>query len=153
MMRALIPTLALLLATTACVPGAKDTPKSGSAMPASIIDPYLTIHDALAVDSIEGVRQNAGEIATAATALGAPAMKIDTAAVQLAAAGDLEAARDRFGALSEAITTYMTGLGLTAPDGVRTAYCPMVHHPWLQRGDTLANPYYGKAMPTCGDFR
>jgi hypothetical protein len=80
-------------------------------------------------------------------------MKIDTAAVQLAAAGDLEAARDRFGALSEAITTYMTGLGLTAPDGVRTAYCPMVHHPWLQRGDTLANPYYGKAMPTCGDFR
>jgi hypothetical protein len=153
MMRALIATLALLLATTACVPGAKDTPKSGSAMPASIIDPYLTIHDALAVDSIEGVRQNAGEIATAATALGAPAMKIDTAAVQLAAAGDLEAARDRFGALSEAITTYMTGLGLTAPDGVRTAYCPMVHHPWLQRGDTLANPYYGKAMPTCGDFR
>jgi hypothetical protein len=153
MMRALIPTLALLLATTACAPGAKETPKSGSAMPASIIDPYLTIHDALAVDSIEGVRQNAGEIATAATALGAPAMKIDTAAVQLAAAGDLEAARDRFGALSEAITTYMTGLGLTAPDGVRTAYCPMVHHPWLQRGDTLANPYYGKAMPTCGDFR
>jgi hypothetical protein len=145
--------LLALVAMSACAPGAKETPKSGSAMPASIIDPYLNIHDALAVDSLDGVRQNAGEIATAATALGAPAMKIDTAAVQLAAADDLEAARDRFGVLSDAIVTYMKGLGIKAPDGVRTAYCPMVQKPWLQRGDTLANPYYGKAMPTCGDFR
>jgi hypothetical protein len=143
----------LMLATGACAPGAKQTPKSGSAMPVSIIDPYLNIHDALAVDSLEGVRQNAGDLATAATALGAPAMKIDTAAVQLAAAGDLDAARDRFGVLSDAIVTYMKGLGLTAPEGVRTAYCPMAQKPWLQRGDTLANPYYGKAMPTCGEFR
>jgi hypothetical protein len=29
----------------------------------------------------------------------------------------------------------------------------MAQKPWLQRGDTLANPYYGKAMPTCGEFR
>jgi hypothetical protein len=145
--------LLALVATSACAPGAKETPKSGSAMPSSIIDPYLSIHDALAVDSLDGVRQNAGEIATAATALGAPAMKIDTAAVQLAAAGDLEAARDRYGVLSDAIVTYMKGLGIKAPEGVRTAYCPMAQKPWLQRGDTLANPYYGKAMPTCGEFR
>jgi hypothetical protein len=146
--------LALLVAgACAPAPGAKDTPTRGSAMPASIVDPYLSIHDALAVDSLEGVRQNAGQIATAATALGAPAMKIDTAAVQLAAADELEVARDRFGVLSDAIVTYMKGLGLAAPEGVRTAYCPMVHQPWLQKGDTLANPYYGKAMPTCGEFR
>jgi hypothetical protein len=47
----------------------------------------------------------------------------------------------------------MKGIGVKAPDGVRTAYCPMAQKPWLQRGDTLANPYYGKAMPTCGEFR
>jgi hypothetical protein len=122
-------------------------------MPASIIDPYLQIHDALAIDSMDGVKQHAGEIATAATALGAPAMKIDTSAVQLAAAADLENARDRFGALSDAIDTYATGLKLKMPDGVRTAYCPMVQRPWLQKGDAIANPYYGKGMPTCGDFR
>ena len=80
-------------------------------------------------------------------------MKIDTAAVQLAAADDLSAARDRFGALSDAIVTYATGLNLTMPEGVRTAYCPMAEKPWLQKGNTIANPYYGKSMPSCGDFR
>jgi hypothetical protein len=127
--------------------------KAGSPLPASIVEPYLKIHDDLAADSMDNVKQNAGDLATAATALGAPAMKIETAAVQLAAAGDLAQARDRFGVLSDAIVTYMTGLKLTAPDGVRTAFCPMAQRPWLQKGDTLANPYYGKEMPTCGEFR
>jgi uncharacterized membrane protein len=153
MLRAMAAAAIVSVVMVGCAPGARETPKAGSTMPASIIDPYVKIHDALANDSTEGVRQNAGEIATAATALGAPAMKIDTSAVQLAAADDLEAARDRFGALSDAIVTYATGLNLTMPAGVRTAYCPMVSKPWLQKGDTLANPYYGKAMPTCGDFR
>ena len=150
MKRALI---VLALAASACAPGTQATPAAGASMPASIIDPYLQIHDALAIDSTEGVKQHAGEIATAATALGAPAMKIDTTAVQLAAAADLENARDRFGALSDAIDTYATGLKLKMPEGVRTAYCPMAQRPWLQKGDAIANPYYGKSMPTCGDFR
>jgi HPt (histidine-containing phosphotransfer) domain-containing protein len=148
-----ILTVVLLAAAACAVPGKDTTPAPGGTMPASIIDPYLQIHDALAIDSTDGVKQHAGEIATAATALGAPAMKIDTAAVQLAAAADLENARDRFGALSDAIDTYATGLTLKMPDGVRTAYCPMAQRPWLQKGDAIANPYYGKSMPSCGDFR
>ena len=87
------------------------------------------------------------------SALGAPAMRIDTSALQLAAAGDLSDARDKFGVLSEALDTYMTGLKLRPPEGVRVAFCPMVKKPWLQEGSTLANPYYGSAMPTCGSFR
>jgi hypothetical protein len=47
----------------------------------------------------------------------------------------------------------MDGLHLKAPDGVRTAYCPMAKKSWLQKGDTLANPYYGTSMPTCGEFK
>jgi hypothetical protein len=134
------------------------TPDTGTAMPSTIIEPYLEIQNALADDSTENVRANAGKIATAATALGAPAMKIDTAALQLAGAAeatepDIQAVRDRFGVLSEAIDTYMTGLKLTAPEGVRVAYCPMVRKPWLQKGDALSNPYYGKEMLTCGSFR
>ena len=57
---------------------------------------------------------------------------------------DIEDARDKFGALSEAIVTYMTGLHLTPPEGVRVAFCPMVEKPWLQEGRTLANPYTAK---------
>jgi len=122
-------------------------------MPASIIEPYLNTQTALAQDRVDEVRASAGEIATAATSLGAPAMKIDTAALQLASATELADAREKFGTLTDAVVTYMDGERLKAPDGVRRAYCPMARKSWLQKGDTLANPYYGTAMPTCGEFK
>jgi hypothetical protein len=139
-------------------PQTSQTPAAGSAMTRNIVDPYLKIQTALSDDSTEGIHANAGTIVTAATALGSPAMKIDTAAIQLAAASeaatpDIKDVRDKFGALSEAIDTYMTGEHLVPPDGVKIAMCPMVHKPWMQEGTAISNPYYGKEMPTCGDFR
>ena len=148
----------LVVVCASCAPSAGTTPVADSALPASIVDPYLKIWDALADDKIDNIKSNAGELTTAATALGAPAMKIQTAAVQLSATAgaaepDIEAVRDTFGVLSEAIETYATGLKLKMPEDVRVAYCPMVRKPWLQKGETLANPYYGKSMATCGTFR
>lgn len=150
----------LAAVASACAPMGGRTPESGGAMPESIIEPYLAIHQALADDSTENIKANAGRIATAATALGAPAMKIDTAALQLSGSigveesdTNLKVVRERFGALSEAIDTYMTGLKLTLPADVAVAYCPMANKPWIQRGSQLANPYYGKEMPACGSFR
>jgi hypothetical protein len=152
--------IALAVLTAACAPAPQTskTPAAGSEMSRSIIDPYLKIQAALADDSTDEIHANAGSIVTAATALGAPAMKIDTAALQLAAAAeaappDIKAVREKFGALSEAFDTYMTGLHLVPPEGVKVAFCPMVLKPWMQEGSTLANPYYGKEMPTCGSFR
>jgi hypothetical protein len=153
--------LAVVLAlVSACAPAPQTskTPAAGSEMSRSIIDPYLKIQAALADDGTDEVHANAGSIVTAATALGAPAMKIDTAALQLAAAAeteppDIAAVREKFGALSEAIDVYMTGLHLVPPEGVKVAFCPMALKPWMQEGSTLANPYYGKSMPTCGSFR
>jgi len=140
---------------SACAPAPQtgNTPPAGGQMPQSIVDPYLKIQASLARDSVDDVRANAGNIATAASALGAPAMKIDMAAVQLTSTTELADTRDRFGALSEAIVAYMDGLHLTPPPDVRIAFCPMVLKPWLQEGSTLANPYYGTAMPSCGSFR
>jgi membrane fusion protein, copper/silver efflux system len=145
--------LGLLTAACSAAPRTGSTPAAGSQLPAAVVDPYLEIQTALAQDRADEVRGKAGELATAATALGAPAMKIDTAAVQLASAGDLADARQKFGTLSDAVFGYMDGLHLKAPDGVRTAYCPMAKKSWLQKGDTLANPYYGTSMPTCGEFK
>src|SRR5207248_9895658 len=88
-------------------PHAGTTPAPGSQMPSSIIDPYLRIQTALAQDRVDDVRAPAGEIATAATSLGAPAIRIDTAAVQLAPATELADAREKFGTLSDAQATYM----------------------------------------------
>jgi len=143
----------VIAAACAPAPQTDKTPKPGSEMSRAVIDPYLKIQEALASDTMDGVKQNAGEVATAASSLGAPAMKIDTAALTLASAADLEHAREQFGTLSEAIDTYMTGLKLKAPDGVKVAFCPMVRKPWLQSASTIDNPYFGKSMLTCGTFR
>jgi len=148
------------IAVSACAPMGGKTPDSGSTMPASIIEPYLAIQEALADDSTDNIKANAGKIATAATSLGGAAMKIDTSALQLSGSigatesdTDIKLVRVRFGALSDAIDTYMQGLNLKLPEGTAVAWCPMVKQPWIQRGAALANPYYGKEMPTCGNFR
>jgi hypothetical protein len=140
---------------SACAPApaVDKTPKAGTEMSRAVVDPYLKIQEALADDKMDGVTANAGNVATAAASLGAPAMKIDTAAVRLASATEIEDAREKFGALSEAIDTYMTGLKLKAPEGVKVAVCPMVHKPWLQAAAAIDNPYYGKSMLSCGSFR
>jgi hypothetical protein len=36
---------------------------------------------------------------------------------------------------------------------VKLAYCPMVRGSWLQKDETIRNPYYGKGMLTCGEFK
>jgi hypothetical protein len=140
---------------SACAPApqASKAPAAGSTLSATIVDPYLKIQQALADDSTEGVKANAGQLATAAAGLGAPAVKIDTAAVQLASATEIDDARTKFATLSEAVDDYMTGNHLKAPEGVRVVVCPMVQKPWLQKGDSIENPYYGKEMLTCGSFR
>ena len=153
--RALLGLIALMASVSACAPAPQTdkTPKAGTEMSRTVVDPYLKIQTALADDSVDGVKANAGNIATAATALGAPAIRISTAAVQLASAAEIEDARDKFGALSEAIDAYMTGLKLKAPEGIKVAVCPMVEKPWLQADAAINNPYFGKSMQTCGSFR
>jgi len=152
------PRLLLLVAALCCATACnRGVAKAGAApdgeMNRGVVEPYLAIQTALASDSVEGVKANAGAIATAASGLGTSAVPIDTAAVQLAAAADLQEARARFGRLSEAIDAYMAAGHLGPPDGVRVAFCPMVLKPWMQRDGALRNPYYGSQMLTCGSFR
>ena len=68
----------------------------------------------------------------------------------LVRATDLPAARAAFGTLSDAIIDYVKTSGSSYGDGVTIAFCPMAQKYWLQRGDTVQNPFYGKAMPDCG---
>ena len=144
-----------LLLTSGCIPApdTSDTPEGGSPIPASIVEPYLKIQTALFHDSMDGVKANAGNIATAATPLGSPAFKIGTTAAELTAAVELPDARDTFGRLSDAIVTYMNGLQLLPPDGVQVAVCETTHKQWLQEGSAISNPYDGASAPSCGVFR
>ena len=132
--------------------------KAETEMSRAVVDPYLKIQVSLAGDTTDGVHANADTVARAAGALGAPAARIRDAAVQLSDASKTEAAdirnvREKFGTMSEEIDTYMTDRKLTPPGGVKVAFCPMMQKPWLQTGDKVSNPYYGKEMPTCGSFQ
>lgn len=122
-------------------------------LPSTLVDPYVRVQTALAADKTDSIKQDATEMATAAAALGAPADGLREAAERLQRAGDLKAARLAFEQLSDALFAYAKATGAANPAGVRTAFCPMVNKSWLQRGDSIRNPYFGSEMLECGEWK
>lgn len=116
----------------------------------SMLDPYFRIQSALSDDRTDGVKDDALAIKAAATSLGEPGSQIATAAAALSAAADLGAARAAFGTLSDAVVAY-SEKAKAAGAGVHTMYCPMASKQWMQKGEKVSNPYYGKAMLSCGE--
>ncbi|MEZ5318172.1 MAG: hypothetical protein R2752_12285 [Vicinamibacterales bacterium] len=106
---------------------------------------YDRIAQALAKDSLEGVSTAAAALQPLAVEVGGDAAKAP--ATKLAAATSLEDVRAAFGELSEVLVTKFLDAELP---GVVGFVCTMKKTQWAQRGETAANPYYGKAMATCG---
>ena len=115
-----------------------------------IIDPYLRIQRALNVDSLAEVKNNARRIAAEAAKVGAHGAAMQAAAGELQQAADLKAARAAFGSLGDALMIYAKDSGAAIGADVNVAYCPMAQKYWLQKGETIRNPFYGKAMSDCG---
>jgi len=131
----------------ACIAHAKE-------LTMAIVDPAVAIQKSLAADSMAGVRANAETIEDAARKrLDPPSPDIAQAAATLKAAANLSDARAAFGKLSEAVVAYIDAQKLTLDPRIHVASCPMANKPWLQAGDTIANPYYGNEMPTCGSLK
>jgi len=116
----------------------------------SIVEPYLRIQRVLNVDSLTDLKINARSIAAAAAKLGAHGATMQTAAGELERAADLKAARAAFGNLGDAVMIYTKDSGSSIGDDVKVAYCPMAQKYWLQTGDAIRNPFYGKSMSDCG---
>jgi hypothetical protein len=57
------------------------------------------------------------------------------------------AATSGVGAVSEALVPVFLDAGIP---GLKGFVCTMRNARWVQRGEAVANPYLGKAMPTCG---
>jgi hypothetical protein len=106
---------------------------------------YDRIAQALVKDSIEGVPAAAAALQPLAVEVGGDGAK--ASAAKLAAATSLEDVRTAFGELSEVLVPKFLDAELP---GVVGFVCTMKKTRWAQRGETTANPYYGKAMPTCG---
>ncbi len=126
---------------------------------AAIVAPYDTCRALLSEDETDGLADCAGALAAAAKANRAalPAEQKDhadaiaAAATQLAAAGDLEAARVAFAKASQPVV----GLLAAVPGAAKQFHvfeCPMAknYKRWAQASPELANPYMGTKMQSCG---
>jgi len=122
---------------------------AGSASVSSIVDPYLRIQRALNADTVTGIQRDARIIALEAAKIGPSGSAMQAAAAEMQEAADLKAARTAFAKLGDAIIVHAKSAGASLDD-VRVAYCPMAQKYWLQKGETIQNPYYGRQMSECG---
>ena len=120
----------------------------------SVYDSYLKIQAELTKDSIKGVDENANAIAKAVRGDEMKMFPADVAtqAEALAKAKDLKAAREAFKPLSKSLIKYLAD-NKAGKATYHEAYCPMVKASWLQTEKDIKNPYMGKEMLTCGEFK
>ncbi|MGH9310887.1 MAG: DUF3347 domain-containing protein [Vicinamibacterales bacterium] len=123
-----------------------------SASTGEMVKSYLEVQAALASDKFADVAAPAKALAEKATALGQAGADVAKAAAAVGAAADIAAAREAFGPLSNAMIARVKADG-SADAALRLGYCPMVKRSWLQREGQVRNPYYGAAMPTCGELK
>jgi hypothetical protein len=118
-----------------------------------VFEDYLSIQSALAQDSFERFQQAAVVLTKASHNAGnSLSSKVLQQVEALAKASDLASARALFKPVSESLIAYLKQQKF--PNGVyRVAYCPMADASWLQRGDSINNPYMGKQMLRCGQFK
>jgi hypothetical protein len=129
---------------------APDVARAGDPVLA-LLDPYFRIQSQLTTDSTDGVKDLAAAIVKEAQALGKEGKDIAAAADSLGGSSTLAAARTAFGELSEAVIAYAERTKANPGADVNTMYCPMVKKSWMQKGEQVKNPYYGKAMVDCGE--
>lgn len=117
----------------------------------AVFDNYVRIQTALAQDSIQGVNGYATVIANAVRADSEKALPADVTkqAEALAKASDIKAAREVFKPLSESLIKYMAANKAHMGQYIKV-FCPMANARWLQIGQTVNNPYFGKSMQRCG---
>jgi len=103
---------------------------------------YIDAAAALAVDDLEKAKTSLAALANESTG------ELQKLAQAAADTGDIAATRERFKALSALATT------MDLPDGYSVAFCPMYKggSKWVQKKETIHNPYFGKSMATCGSF-
>ncbi|MDA8402926.1 MAG: DUF3347 domain-containing protein [Desulfobacteraceae bacterium] len=127
-----------------------------------VLAEYLKIIDQLASDKTDGVADAAKKIEGLAGSV-SPSLvtgehaahyasipgKIAECAKKMAAAKDIESFRTALVDLSKPMVMWAS---MSKPSGINVIYCAMKPGTWLQKGATIHNPYYGAAMPSCGEI-
>ena len=144
MLRRTTVMIVMMLAAAAFV-GARQQTKPDSNAVLKAFEHYEKVRVALSADKLDDVAPHAKELAAAIEPVGGADAK--KAADALATAKTIDDARKHFGDLSTAVVPVFQAAAIPGT----TAYmCEMKKKPWMQKGDKVENPYYGKAMLTCG---
>jgi membrane fusion protein, copper/silver efflux system len=132
-----------------------------------VFEGYVRIEDALAHDDLPKAQEAFGSMhailhmipideldSTAGSYWKATDDRIMSALHPMASAKTLEATRAHFMEFSLIMTEAIEKLGISGGTRVYLFHCPMAREnkgaEWLQNDSTLANPYFGKSMATCG---
>ncbi len=156
----MIATVALVL-VAAFVAAAHASQESFDQQMNLVLVEYLKIGDTLASDNMDGVAAAAGAIVTLSAKLDASnvesghakhyqgiAQKVPEAAKKLQSAADIAAARKAFAELSKPMVMWVEH---QSAKPATVVYCSMYPGSWLQKGQSIRNPYYGSKMLTCGE--
>jgi hypothetical protein len=95
---------------------------------------YGKAHDALVADDLAGAKKAGADLGP------------DGA--DLSKSKSLDEARAAFGKLSDKAVKLAVG-----QSGYYVAHCPMKNKDWVQTSTTIANPYGGREMISCGEIK
>ncbi len=134
-----------------------------------VLESYLDVQKHLADDALEEARSSLRELAERANAASPQgsrkaldawqriASKLVGHARHAAASSDPGEVRSAFEHLSMQVMELLRSFGNPLDEALRVAFCPMAFDSqgaqWVQRDESLENPYYGQAMLRCGEFR
>jgi len=135
-----------------------------------VYEAYLALQMALASDDLETAKEAAGQLGARTAAVDmtrfSPAGHIDWMklasqlsehASRIAGADDIDAARNGFYTLSQVVIELQGSFGHIDSSNYYLTFCPMARDNqgayWLQKIDTIYNPYFGASMLRCGEIK
>lgn len=149
-------------ASAAAAAGAPSVPDTFAAGLSPVYEGYLAAQEALADDDLPAFNAAAASLRDAVEGVATAGLHGETLGAWRRAAAeltvdpfeDIEAARARFEPMSEAIVAVHRRFGRRGEEPLHIAHCPMAFDfegaDWLQRGETINNPYFGASMLRCG---
>ena len=118
------------------------------------MESVVAIQKSLADDSLDKVKFHSEVISTWVHEVASVEMdqKIVCKALQKMGSEELNVVRKAYKEFNTHLIKYLKAHPLDTQE-YREAYCPMAKAGWVQKGNEIANPYYGKSMLKCGTFK
>lgn len=121
----------------------------------SLLPLYFDMKDALVADNSALAATKAGEFVKEFTTVDFSKLSQNDhdallkGATHISESKDIKHQREHFAAFSNSMIA-LAKVTKLSPQPVYQLYCPMKKSSWLSNEKSVKNPYYGKAMLTCG---